>query len=64
MKMNCMKILKKCLFLPVLVLLLGGVSACKEKGPMEKAGEKVDKAVEKTGDAIKEGADKVKDATK
>ena len=64
MKVNCMKILKKSLILPVLVLLLGGVSGCKEKGPMEKAGEKVDKAVEKTGDAIKDGVDKAKDATK
>ena len=64
MKVNCMKILKTSLILPVLVLLLGGACGCKEKGPMEKAGEKVDKAVEKTGDAIKDGVDKAKDATK
>ena len=59
-----MKILKIRLIIPVLVLVLAVAFGCKEKGPMEKAGEKVDKAVEKTGDAIKEGADKVKDATK
>jgi hypothetical protein len=46
-----------------------------EKGPMEKAGEKIDKAAEKTADKAKEGAhavgdaaekagDKIKDATK
>jgi len=38
--------------------------ACKEKGPMEKAGEKVDEAAQKTGDAIKNAADKTKDAAK
>lgn len=59
-----MKILKISLMIPVLALVLAVTPGCKEKGPMEKAGEKVDKAAEKTGDAIKEGADKVKDATK
>ena len=59
-----MKILKISLLIPVVALLMVAASGCKEKGPMEKAGEKVDKAAEKTGDAIKEGADKVKDATK
>lgn len=59
-----MKILKTGLLIPVLALVLAAVPGCKEKGPMEKAGEKVDKAAEKTGDAIKEGADKAKDATK
>ena len=28
--------------------------ACEKKGPLEKAGEKADKAIEKTGDAIKD----------
>ena len=59
-----MKIPKMVLMIPVLALVLAAVPGCKEKGPMEKAGEQVDKAAEKTGDAIKEGADKVKDATK
>jgi len=62
--MNEMKILKISLMIPLFALLLMAATGCKEKGPMEKAGEKVDKAAEKTGDAIKEGADKVKDATK
>ena len=59
-----MKILKISLMIPVLALVLAAASGCKEKGPMEKAGEQVDKAAENTGEAIKEGADKVKDATK
>ena len=59
-----MRILKVVLMIPALALVLVAASGCKEKGPMEKAGEKVDKAAEKAGDAIKEGADKVKDATK
>ena len=59
-----MKHLKISLIIPALALALVGASGCKEKGPMEKAGEKVDKAAEKTGDAIKKEADKAKDATK
>ena len=63
-ELNDMLILKVVLMIPALALVLVAASGCKEKGPMEKAGEKVDKAAEKAGDAIKEGADKVKDATK
>jgi len=55
--------------------LFSGIIGCKEKGPMEKAGESLDKAVEATADKTKEGVkavgdaaekagDKVKDATK
>jgi hypothetical protein len=53
--------------------LLSGIGC--EKGPMEKAGAKIDKAAEKTVDKAKDGAeavgdaaekagDKIKDATK
>lgn len=38
------------------------LSGCEEKGPMEKAGEKVDDAAEKTGDAIEDAAEKTGDA--
>jgi len=41
--------------------LLSGIG-CKEKGPMEKAGEKIDKAAEATADKAKEGAKAVGDA--
>jgi hyperosmotically inducible protein len=51
------------------------LAGCEQKGPAQKAGEKVDKAVEDTGKAIKkagknagekldEAAKKVRDATK
>jgi hypothetical protein len=44
------------------------LTGCEQKGPMEKAGQKIDKAVEDTGKEIKKAgekaADKVKDATK
>jgi hypothetical protein len=54
--------------------LISGIG-CREKGPLEKAGAKIDKAAEKTADKAKEGAeavgdaaekagDKIKDATK
>jgi hypothetical protein len=57
-----------------LALGLGlGAMACKDKGPMEKAGESVDKAVddikdagqgtmERAGEKVDEGLDKAKDA--
>ena len=35
-----------------LIPLLGFLSSCKEKGPGERAGEKVDKAVESVKDAV------------
>ena len=37
---------------------------CEKKGPMEKAGEKVDNAAQKTSDAIKDAAEKTKAAAK
>jgi hypothetical protein len=44
------------------------LTGCEQKGPMEKAGQKIDKGVEDTGKEIKKAgekaADKVKDATK
>jgi len=38
--------------------------ACREKGPAEKAGEKIDKAVDDVKDKTKEAADKVEDKVK
>lgn len=44
------------------------LAGCEQKGPAQKAGEKVDKAIDQTGKAIqdtaKEAEKKVKDATK
>ena len=49
-------------------LSLALLTGCEQKGPMEKAGQKIDKAVEDTGKEIKKAgekaADKVRDATK
>jgi hypothetical protein len=42
-----------------LALLLWG---CPEKGPMEKAGEKIDEAAEEVEDAVEDAADEVEDA--
>ncbi len=44
------------------ILLVGVVGCEKKQGPMERAGEKIDKAAEKTGDSIKKTAEKIKDA--
>jgi hypothetical protein len=43
-------------------VLLVGASACREKGPAEKAGEKVDDAMSKAGDKLQDAGDKMKDA--
>ena len=36
--------------------------ACPEKGPVEKAGERIDEAVDDTKDAAKDAAEEIKDA--
>jgi hypothetical protein len=48
----------------LMIVLMVGVSGCRQEGPLEKAGKKVDKAIEKTGDQIEKAGDKVKDAVK
>jgi hypothetical protein len=40
------------------VLLLGGLSACEKEGPMERAGERVDRAVERAGDKAERATDR------
>ena len=42
---------------------VGGLTAC-EKGPAEKAGEKIDNTLNKVGDKMEQAGDKVKDAVK
>ena len=52
--------LVRVLAVAVFALLLWG---CPEKkGPLEKAGEKIDNAVENAGDKIEDAADEVEDA--
>ena len=48
-----MKIIRNIIFLLALSSIALATSACPEKGPAEKAGEKIDKAVDKTKDAVK-----------
>ena len=53
-------------------LLLGGIAACEDKGPAERAGMKVDHAVdalknggqETTGDKVEDAADHVREGVK
>lgn len=45
-------------------VLTVGLSACKQEGPAEKAGKKIDKAVEKAGEQIEKAGEKVQDAVK
>ena len=38
-----------------------GLSACEDKGPLEKAGESMDQTMDDAGDAYNEGVEEVKD---
>ena len=49
-----MKYLKTFIISLALSLLVLGVTACKEKAPAEKAGEKVDETMEKAGEKVNE----------
>jgi predicted small lipoprotein YifL len=66
--------IKKLILITAIALMTIGITACQEKGPAEKAGEKIDNAAEdlgnkiedatdKAGDKLEEAGDKVKDAT-
>lgn len=50
----------KKLTIPMLagILMLGGLAACDREGPMERAGEKVDKSVERAGDKVERATDR------
>ena len=49
-----MLFLKKVLLTIAMLSTLVSLAACERKGPMERAGEKVDKGVENTKDAVKD----------
>ncbi len=56
-----MKLIKSLLF----VFAIGGllsITGCKEKSPLEKVGDGIEKAAEKTGDAAKDAGNAIKDA--
>ena len=52
--MGTMKIIRNVIVVLALSAIALATSACPEKGPVEKAGEKVDKAIDKTTDAVKD----------
>ncbi|MCR4347692.1 MAG: hypothetical protein NUV55_10905 [Sulfuricaulis sp.] len=52
-----MSTLKKLSIFSASLLIAAGISACEQKGPAEKAGEKIDQTVEKA-------QEKIEDATK
>jgi outer membrane lipoprotein-sorting protein len=58
-----MKTLKKILVLLISAALLSFFSACKEQGPAETAGEKIDEAVEQTRENMEEAGDTMKEKT-
>jgi hypothetical protein len=48
----------------MIIALMACLSGCRQEGPIEKVGKKVDKAIEKAGEQIEKAGDKVKDAVK
>ncbi len=49
-----MMILRKSFALVTALVLAAGLVACDQKGPAEKAGEKIDKAAQNTKDAVQD----------
>ena len=47
-----------------MIVLAVGLSGCTKEGPVEKAGQKVDKTIEKAGEQIEKAGEKVQDAVK
>ena len=45
-------------------LALALLAGCEQKGPAEKAGEKVDKAADQAGKSMQKAGDKIEDAAK
>lgn len=56
-----MKTLKKILVLLCGLAFLTSFSACKEQGPAETAGEKIDEAVEQTQEKMEDAGDTVRE---
>jgi predicted small lipoprotein YifL len=54
-------ILKKLITIIVLSLSIFAFTACESKGPVEKAGKKIDQTMEKASDTAKEATEAVKD---
>ncbi len=54
-------IIKKIITITVLSLSIVAFSGCESKGPVEKAGEKIDEAVQKTTDKVEEATEAVKE---
>lgn len=46
----------------LMALMLGGVVACEDKGPAEKAGENIDNAVDDAGDSVEDMGDDIQDS--
>ena len=47
----------------ILIVAIAGLSAC-QKGPAEKAGEKIDNAAKNVGEKMENAGDKIKDSAK
>jgi hypothetical protein len=55
-----MKIIGNIIVVLALSAIALATTACPDKGPVQKAGEKVDKAIDKTKDAVKDATSKDK----
>jgi predicted small lipoprotein YifL len=55
--MKNQKVMKNCILIVCMAVSFGSFAGCQTKGPMEKAGEKVDEAVKDTKRAVEDVAD-------
>ncbi|HKQ38935.1 MAG TPA: hypothetical protein VJ063_12725 [Verrucomicrobiae bacterium] len=56
--------MKKTLLMLIVAALVTPIVGCKEKGPMEKAGERADDAARDTRRSMEKAGDKIEDAAK
>lgn len=57
------RILSRTLLIAFVLGSLSMVSACEDKGPVEKAGEQIDETIEESADAIEEAGDEIEEST-
>jgi hypothetical protein len=59
-----MKIYKSVIAVLAMTVLLMGLSGCKQEGPAERAGKKIDEAVEKGGQQVEKAGKKIQEDAK
>lgn len=59
-----MKMYRSLIAALAVILLFVGLSGCKQEGPLERAGKKIDKTVEQGGEQMEKAGKKIQDDVK